>query len=164
MRRLIALLIALAGCHVSAEVETVRRTFAPQVFPGALNGAPMHYAYEENLHLGTSLPKVITGLELRRVVLRPVAGVSALDFISSLRLAAKGAGALPELPLARFDTRPSLGSAGEIQLEALPNELAPYVQKDVPFEVTIDAAPPAQDWSVEVTVEFRAESDGKIEL
>jgi hypothetical protein len=157
----------LAGCHVTAEVDRIERTFPPVMFPGAGEehaGARMSYTRELKLDVGTSLPKLITELELRRAVVRPASGVASLDFVNNLTLTVSGDATLPALVIARFDDSMPLGAGGEIDTSVPPAELAPYLQKSLPLEVAADIDAPEEDWSVEVTVEFRAASDGKIML
>jgi hypothetical protein len=170
MRNLALLLVSSlawlsAGCRVSAEVETIARTFAPMNFPGAGAegaGASTSYTKPLKLDLGTSLPRLITELELRRAVLSPVSGVSMLGFVSELKVTAAGDAMLPEVVIARFDAGMPLGSKGEINASVLPVELAPYVQKNLPFEIRANLAAQEHDWALEITLEFRAASDGKI--
>jgi hypothetical protein len=155
--------VGLAGCTVDASVDTISRTFAPTMFPGAGEHAGIHASYSKELKLGlgSSLPKIITGLELRRASIRPVAGVPDLSFVSMLELSVLGDGTLPGVNLAGYAGTP-LGPGGAIEATIVPVELAPYIQKDRPIEVEAEITAPADDWSVEITLEFSAASNGRL--
>jgi hypothetical protein len=164
-RRLLCALVCVAGCHVSAEVETVAWTFTPKTIPGSPHpGAASQYERQESLHLSASVAKEVTSLTLKRLLFSPAAGVTRLDFVHSLTVTALGNATVHDQLLAHFEGEPPLQPDGSITLEALPNDLVVNAQLDLPFSVVADLAAPATDWTLGVTLEFRAISDGKLGL
>ncbi len=155
-----------SGClYVSADVASIEQKLDDQKFPGAgpAAGTRVKVSHEFVMNIGDSLDGLASTAALTRMTFTPTSGVSKMDFIFGLTVTAKGDGTVPDAVIATFSQGMALASNGAIDAKVTDVDLAPYFKKSLMFELAVDVAAPAPDWSLGVEAEYRASTDEKIQ-
>jgi hypothetical protein len=150
---MVALLaVGAVGCvRVDADVRGIQQEIAAQSFPGAHENAGIETAMDFSLSVASdnSLVAKVTTAQVQNVRLSPTAGVRRLDFFKGIKLALKADG-MPDLVIAEVgEAELEPGADGAIELPVVVDfDPAKYMKDTINFDVTLDVAAPADDWSM----------------